>query len=195
MPDQRSSRPVDALGVILCGGRGSRLGGTDKAALTHRGRTFLEIAAGALADCPVRVAVGDERADPGGLIWTTEVPAFGGPAAGLLAGLQAGLDAATSAAPDWVVALAVDMPLVTSGTVRRLWEGRGEDGALLVDEGGRRQYLCAIYRISSLLRNAPAEVSGMPVRRLVSGLDLVEIAATGVESQDVDAPADIGRLE
>jgi molybdopterin-guanine dinucleotide biosynthesis protein A len=202
VPDlpQRDASPVnpsDALGVILCGGHGARLGGVDKASLTYGGRTFLDIADSALADCPVRVAVGAVRPGPPGLLWTAESPAAGGPAAGLLAGLRAGLEAGPAGhggPPTWVVALAVDMPLVTAETIRRLCRAAGPDGALLVDTEGRRQYLCALYRADALLGNAPADATGMPLHRLIEGLRLTEVRATEAESWDVDGPDDIRRL-
>ena len=71
---------------------------------------------------------------------------------GLLAGLSG-----FPRMPAHVVVLAVDMPLVTTGTVERLLAAvDGHDGALLVDAASRRQYLCAAYRTEALLAAAPA---------------------------------------
>ena len=115
-----------------------------------------------------RLAAGDldPRADPPG----------GGPAAGLLAGVDA-----LPATRRLVAVLAVDMPHVTAATLARLVAALGDDadGALLVDEGGRRQPLCGVYRRSALqrVRPAPADEHGLPVRRLLGALRLVEVAA------------------
>ncbi len=182
------------IGVVLCGGRGVRLGGEDKASLIRLGKTFLELAVEALAGCATVVAVGEERPGPEGLIWASESPPYGGPAAGLLAGLRAGLDVAGDP-PSWVVALAVDMPAVTGDTIGRLLEARVEDGAILVDDTGRRQHLCAVYRIAPLLENAPASASGLPFHRLLAGLRVTEVRAVGVESRDVDEAADLEALD
>ncbi len=102
---------------------GARLGGVDKASLTLR-RTNLprhrRLRARRLSRPRRR---GGSRPGPPGLLWTAESPAAGGPAAGLLAGLRAGLEAGPAGhagPPTWVVALAVDMPLVTAETIRRL---------------------------------------------------------------------------
>jgi molybdopterin-guanine dinucleotide biosynthesis protein A len=117
-----------------------------------------------------------------------EDPPGGGPAAGLLAGL-----AGFPRTPRLVVVLAVDMPLVTTGTVRRLIRAPGKDGALLVDDDGRAQFLCAIYRTEALLAAAPPleEQHGLPVRRLVAGLRLAEVPALAGEAQDVDTWEDL----
>ena len=180
------------MGVVLCGGRGSRLGGEDKASLVRGGRSLLEHAADALAGCVAIVAVGDERSGPDRLIWTTESPRFGGPAAGLLAGVHKGVAALTDA-PTWVAALAVDMPLVTPDTFRRLRAACTDDGAVLVDGEGQRQHLCAIYRVSALLSKAPDDPSGMPLGRLLDGLKIAPVAALDAEARDVDVDADLRR--
>ena len=61
---------------------------------------------------------------------------------------------------------------------------------------GRRQYLCAIYRTASLLEAAPPyeERHGLPVHRLVGGLDLAEVPALAGEAHDVDSWDDLPRL-
>ena len=191
--DQPEESLDDVMGVVLCGGRGSRLGGTDKASLVRGGRPLLDHAADALAPCTVVVAVGDERPGPDHLVWTAETPRFGGPAAGLLAGVHAGR-ATLGHTPTWVAALAVDMPLVTPGTFRRLRAAVSQDGAVLIDEAGRRQHLCAIYRISTLLEHAPDDPSGMPLGRLLDGLDLATVATRDSEARDVDIDSDLRQV-
>jgi molybdopterin-guanine dinucleotide biosynthesis protein A len=120
-----------------------------------------------------------------------EDPPGGGPAAGLLAGL-----AAFPRPPRLVVVLAVDMPLVTAATVRRLLLSCAEDGALLLDAAGRRQYLCGVYRVEALLAAAPPleEHHGLPVRTLLAGLRLAEVPALPGEAQDVDTWEDLVAL-
>ena len=63
------------------------------------------------------------------------------------------------------------------------------DGAVLVDATGRRQTLAAVYRQRALTAARPADREqehGLPVRRLVGDLRLVEVAAVGDEARDVD---------
>jgi molybdopterin-guanine dinucleotide biosynthesis protein A len=176
---------------VLTGGRAIRFDGADKASIEIGGSTMLEHALTALAEVPEVVVVGDHVPTSRPVGFIREDPAGGGPAAALLAGL-----AGFPRLPRLVVALAVDMPMVSTATVRRLLLSCGDDGALLVDEDGRRQYLCAVYRSEALLRAAPPpeEQPGLALRRLVSGLRLVEIEALPWEARDVDTWADLAEL-
>jgi len=195
-PTEDRPAPADLGGIVLTGGSAVRFQGADKASIEIAGRTLLEHALGALAEVAEVVVVGDEVQTSRPVSFLREDPAGGGPAAGLLAGL-----AGFPRMPGRVVVLAVDMPLVTTATVRRLALAAGEDGALLVDDDGRRQYLCAVYRTQALLAAAPPleERHGLSVRRLVEGLQLAEAPATAGETQDVDTWEDLlalrGRME
>jgi molybdopterin-guanine dinucleotide biosynthesis protein A len=137
------------------------------------------------------VVVGEPVRTSRPVTFTREDPAGGGPAAGLLAGLRA-----FAVRPEWVVVLAVDMPGVTAATVRRITAGQHRDGAVLVDAGGRRQPLCAVYVVAALEGNAPSyeQEHGLSIRRLVDGLDLGEVPAEGIEARDVDSWQDLREL-
>ena len=178
-------------GVILSGGSAARFQGADKASMEVGGATLLEHVLGALADVPEVVVVGDELVTSRPVSFVREDPVGGGPAAGLLAGL-----AGFARTPRLTVVLAVDMPMVTTDTVRRLLLASQGDGALLVDEDGRRQYLCGVYRTEALRGAAPAyeHQHGMSMRALVSDLDLAEVPALAWESRDVDTWEDLTAL-
>jgi molybdopterin-guanine dinucleotide biosynthesis protein A len=180
--------------VVLTGGTAARMDGADKASIELAGVTLLERALAATVSAAEVVVVGPQVPTSRPVTWTREEPSGGGPAAGLLTGLDRFLRP-----PDLVQVLAVDMPQVTPGTFARLEEAIGEedDGALLVDRAGRRQLLCAVYRRSALERARPAsreEEHGLPVRRLLARLALVEVPAVGDEARDVDTWADLRRL-
>lgn len=177
--------------VILTGGSAVRLDGADKASVELGGETLLEHALGALVDVDEVVVVGDPVPTSRPVTFTREDPAGGGPAAGLLAGLGA-----FARKPVWLVALAVDMPLVTSWTIRRLTEAARYDGAALIDDGRRLQYLCAVYLVESLHRARPPyeQEHGLSMRALVGELRLEHVPAVGPETQDVDTWADLLRL-
>lgn len=177
--------------VILTGGSAVRLGGADKASVELGGLTLLEHALGALVDIDEVVVVGEAVPTSRPVTFTREDPSGGGPAAGLLAGL--GCFART---PTWVLALAVDMPLVTSWTVRRLSEAAQYDGAALIDDGRKLQYLCALYSTEALARARPpyGEEHGLSMRALVGTLRLEHVPAVGPETQDVDTWEDLLRL-
>lgn len=180
-------------GIVLTGGNAVRFQGADKASIEIAGATLLEHVLGALAEVPAVVVVGEQVLTSRPATFLREDPPGGGPAAGLLAGL-----AGFPLAPRQVVVLAVDMPMVTTGTVSRLLAASVDhDGALLVDPDGRKQYLCAVYRTEALLSAAPPreEQHGLAVRALVGGLLLAEVPALAWEGRDVDTWEDLTELQ
>lgn len=174
--------------VVVAGGQAVRLDGADKASLEVGGSTLLEHVLAALAEIDEVVVVGEPVPTSRPVTFTREDPVGGGPAAGLLAGLRGLLRP-----PTWVLALAVDLPLLTGDTVRRLTTAVRDDGAVLVDAGGRLQHLCAAYSVAALERVRPSSGAehGLAMRTLVSGLRLVEVPAVGEEARDVDTWADL----
>lgn len=179
-------------GIVLSGGSAARFQGADKASIEIAGTTLLEHALGALAEVPEVVVVGDQVPTSRPVTFLREDPPGGGPAAGLLAGLEG-----FAWPPRLVVVLAVDLPMVTTGTVSRLLAAAvAGDGALLVDPDGREQYLCAAYRTQALVSAAPPleEQHGLAVRRLVGGLLLAGVPALGHEGRDVDTWEDLAEL-
>lgn len=187
------SQPLRLGAVVLAGGTAARMDGVDKASIELDGVTLLERALAATLSAVEVVVVGEQVPTTRPVTWAVEDPPLGGPAAGLLAALDRFLDP-----PDLVVVLAVDMPRVHAGTVARLtWaveEDPGVDGAVLVDPEGRRQPLSAVYRRSALAASRPPEQElehGLPMRRLVGLLRVVEVPAVGDEAQDVDTWADL----
>ena len=193
------------VAIVLAGGRGTRLGGRDKAAVEVAGRSLLDRALSAVAGASSVVVVGDERpvASPVPLLWTRESPAYGGPVAATYAGLDAlrrgspvhssGEDPSQtthSHGTTPIVVLAVDMPGVTAGTVARLVEGvEGYDGAVLT-AGGRRHLAMAV-RGDALEAVRPERTEGAAMRDLWARLDLSDVPALGEEARDVDVPGDI----
>lgn len=178
--------------VVLTGGTGSRMGGVDKASVTVRGRTLLDHALAATEEAAHVLVVGPPVAVPTGVRVVREEPPRGGPAAGLLAGH----DALTEAGVEWLVVWAVDMPRVTSVTVRRLLAAAGSpsdhhDGAVLVDPHGRRQ-LCLAVSVARLTDVRPPDgAHGRGLFRLLTDLDLVAVPALDDEAVDVDTWADL----
>jgi molybdopterin-guanine dinucleotide biosynthesis protein A len=176
---------------VLSGGGGARLGGVDKASIEVGGRTLLEHALEALVDVTEVVVVGPEVPTSRPVRFTREDPPGGGPAAGLLAGIRR-----LGPTPTRVVVLAVDMPLVTRDTVRRLVAADRGDGAMLVGADGRRQFLCAVYSVQAL-DHAARDCSsghGLALRDLVAGLELEAVAATPGETRDLDTWQDLTEL-
>ena len=117
----------DITGLILAGGRGSRMGGVDKGLQLHRGRP---LAANALER--LRPQVGplmlnanrnfDSYRALGVEVWPDEVPDFPGPLAGMLAGLS-------HCQTGYMATVPCDTPNFPSDLVARLAEGLEADGA------------------------------------------------------------------
>lgn len=180
-------------GVVLAGGTAARMDGIDKASLEVGGRTLLDLAVDAFVDADEVVVVGPRTVPTTRPVtFTREDPPRGGPVDGLLTGVDALLRR-----PTLVGVLAVDMPRVSAYTMRRLREAAaGRDGAFLVDADGRRQ-LAGVLDAARLARVRPDLESqhGMSMRRLLDGLDLAVVDATGEEARDVDTWTDLRDLD
>jgi molybdopterin-guanine dinucleotide biosynthesis protein A len=173
--------------VILTGGRAQRLGGTDKASVEHDGLSLLEHALAAVADAAETVVVGPPAETSRPVTFTRESPPGGGPVAGLAAGV-----AALAGRHERVVVLAVDMPHVGAGTVRRLLDAADEaDAAWLTDADGRRQLL-GVVRPSLVPR--PEDAAGAAMRTVMTAGQARDVAAEGAEAEDVDTWDDLARL-
>lgn len=203
--------------VVLAGGRGSRLGGVDKAELRLGGERLVDRAVAAAREAgAVRViAVGPEQAGSAADLVVREDPPYSGP----LAGLEAALGAVRAR---WFLLLACDLerPGEVVGQLRAaldqlspepsdralLDDDAAEtadalDGAILIDEQGHRQWLAGCYRSDptrSVLREAAAsEGSGsladLPLRTALGRLRLAEIPARPLSTSDIDTPDQLAR--
>lgn len=174
-------------GIILTGGTGRRLGGADKASLELDGKPLLEHALDALSEMSQIVVVGDPVPTSRPVRFTREEPAGTGPAQGVLAGVRA-----FDTTPEQVVILAVDMPRVSPATIRRLMLDGGRDGSVLVDQDGRKQYLCGVYAVARLLKSAADQPRSM--KALLKPLKLAKVVAISDEAKDVDTWQDLSDL-
>lgn len=184
--------------VVLAGGLARRLDGVDKPALEIGGVTLLDRVLEACVEARTVVCVGPPRGTRRAVRWTREDPPGSGPVAALAAGL-AGAPAGSgpSAAP--VVVLAADLPFLDADVVHSLWmNAAGHDGAVLVDESGREQWLAACYarrpletRIARLTAENGGTADGLSLRRLLSGADLVRVPDPGTASADCDTWEDV----
>lgn len=182
--------PMGSAAIVLAGGRARRLGGADKPMLEVDGKALLHRVLAAVAGADPVIAVGPERGEFPGVLWTREDPAGGGPVAALAAGL-----ALVPPDADVVVVLAGDLTGVTEETVRRLLDALGDrDGAVLVDPDGRRQWLLGVWRRDALRAALPANPAGAALRRTLGVLSIVDVPAVAPgETADVDTHADLER--
>lgn len=182
--------PADLDAVVLAGGRGSRLGGADKAALLLDGVPLVDRAVAAVRGVGSCVVVGPPGVTAGVTV-VREDPPFAGPVAGIAAGLTALGEGAEA-----VVVLACDLadPTAAVAALLAAWPpGADADGVCLVHEG-RAQWLTAIYRRAALRAalDRLGDPAGRSVRDLVAGLLLVEVTA-GTAAADIDTWEDLRR--
>ena len=177
--------------VVLAGGKAARLGGQAKPQLEVGGRTMLAAVLAAVSDADRRVVVGPRQPVPDDVVLVRERPPGGGPVAALRAGLA-------EVSTDVVALLAGDLPFLTGTLIADLRERLAGDGVLVVDEGGRDQWLLGVWRTAAL-RGAVAGVSGpTSMRRVLAPLIAHRVRPVPVPGEpppwlDCDTPADLAR--
>jgi molybdopterin-guanine dinucleotide biosynthesis protein A len=115
--------PSDITGLVLAGGRGSRMGGVDKGLQTLHGLPLAQHALQRLAPQVGAMMVNanrhlDRYAEFGAPVWPDEPADYAGPLAGFLAGL-------THAQTPWVATVPCDTPHFPVDLVARLGQGLG----------------------------------------------------------------------
>lgn len=179
--------------LVLAGGRGSRLGHDDKAAITIGGTSALDHLLKALPERVPVVVAGPERPTQRPVTFRREWPLHGGPVAGIASGLEMVRTPITAL-------LGVDMPWAGALLEHLIAEFASCDAAALVpvDGAGFRQPLCAVVRTEAL-RGALARLgdpSGSSLRELISLLDVHERPLSEAETRwvdDIDTPQDLRR--
>ena len=181
--------------IVLAGGRSSRLGSVAKGELVYEQQTLLRRTVAAVSTASRTVVVGEVAgaAAPDGVLVTREDPPFGGPVAGIAAGL-ATLAEAARVPSEYTVVLACDMPHIaraTAGLLGALRPHDDADGAIAVDHEGRLQPLAAVYRTAALAdaverARQTGRLHGLPVFRLIDGMNLTPVAVPRGSTDDID---------
>ena len=175
---------------LLAGGRGSRLGGVDKAWLERDGiPQVLRFARRFPGETgPVLVSANHDlpRYAGAGLQAVPDRLAAG---SGPLAGIEA--LAAASATP-WLLTLPVDLFDVNDCLVRSLAAAAIADGAVAEDDDGL-QPLVALYRVDALRAALPAMIAAgeLAPRRLQQHLDMARVRLPGVRFGNLNTPQDL----
>ena len=149
----------DITGLVLAGGRGSRMGGADKGLQTYRGMPLALNAMLRLAPQVAQVMINANRnlaayESFGVAVWPDSLPDFAGPLAGFLAGLE-------HCETPWLATVPCDTPGFPTDLVERLAAAAEAEGAEIAvaacPEGGamRAQPVFCLLRadlIDSLVR-------------------------------------------
>ncbi|MFC4121160.1 NTP transferase domain-containing protein [Nonomuraea zeae] len=172
--------------VILAGGEARRLGGADKPGLAVGARSLVENVVGAVSNARTTILVGPERPIPG-VVFAREDPPRSGPVPALTAGLG-------EVTAPWVVLLAGDLPFMTAAHVADLLAaaaGAGDSGGVvLVDDGGREQWLASAWRTAQL-KAALAAYEGRSLKGLLAPLTGTRLALPGRPWFDCDTMDDL----
>jgi molybdenum cofactor guanylyltransferase len=178
--------------VVLAGGASQRFA-PDKLAEPVEGQPLLDQVLASLPEPVAVVVVGSVRKVARPVIFTSEDPPGGGPAAGLAAGLRRAL--AESA--DAIVVLPADAPLGGQAARTLLSRLEGEPGAeavVGVDAQGREQPLQLALRPAAaealVAAAGPGGAAGVSARRLLDALrpGLVSHELAPAELWDIDTP-------
>ncbi len=152
---------MDIEGFILAGGASSRMG-ANKAQLKLAGRTFVACISDALSSIATstRVVGASEEAASNNLQIVPDVYAKWG----ALGGVHAALHACRA---EWALIVACDLPFVSAELFGRLASLRGNfDAVVPVQEDGRPQPLCALYRAAACRNPAQALIENQERRAL-----------------------------
>ncbi len=186
--------------VVLTAGASSRMG-SPKALLGLEGRTFVARILDALRDAGVPSAVVVVRPDSSELVAEIGRTGFGRAVEnaradeGQLSSLLAGLDAVEAPTVRGVLVTLVDVPMITSATIRTLIDRAAVSPAPIVRavHRGRHGHPVVFARdVFGALRHADPAIGAKAVLRAFSVED-VEVDDPGVTA-DVDTPEDYQRM-
>ena len=173
------------IGLLLAGGRATRMGGGDKGLRLLAGRPILDHVIERLRPQLSRLLL-NANGDPArfaayGLpVVGDSPPDFAGPLAGVLAGLEW----AAREAPDCPLLLSAptDAPFLPRDLVRRLWAGRESEGAdiAMAASGGRTHPVVGLWPV--------ALAPGASPRLVDEGLRKVDIWTARYRVAVVDFP-------
>lgn len=133
-------------GVILAGGRSTRMGGEDKGLVQLGDKTLYQYALTRLTPQVSQIIISANRnlqcyQESGLPVFSDMTAGFPGPLAGILAGL-------TNASTEWVVCIPCDVPGFPLNLVEQLWEQKGNALAAYASDGERAHPTFALLHTS-----------------------------------------------
>jgi len=185
---------------VVAGGAARRLGGVLKPALPVGGRPLVARVLDAAVAASPRIVVGPPALAPvlpAGVRLVQEQPPGGGPVAGLAAGVRL-----VPPGVGRVAVLSADLPFLTPTVLADLGAAlaTGGDVAVLLDDAGRPQWLCSVWRRAALVARLAAapDPRGVRMRDLPRGLTVrwVTVDRPGPPPWfDCDTEEDVRRAE
>ena len=168
---------LSVTGVILSGGRGTRMGGMDKGLVPFRGRTLIEWVLDRIEPQVAEVLISanqnlDRYLALGHPVLTDRVTGFAGP----LAGLHAGLCLARS---NLVIMVPCDSPFLPADLVQRMAQALADrDADVAVARTGDQRHPVFCLCRASVLANLTAflEAGGRKVDAWYAALNVCDVA-------------------
>lgn len=133
------SHPSTCSGIILAGGKATRMGGLDKGWVEWRGVPLIQHVLNRLLPQVNDVVISANRSLQqyqalGHLVVTDQNDDFAGPLAGIAAGLAV-------CRHDWALVVACDCPLFPLDLLSKLWDARDHSNLVLLHDGEHLQPL------------------------------------------------------
>ena len=176
--------------IVVAGGRSRRFG-RDKLQYRIGGRTLLERTGEAAAACGPVIVVGAGDVPAGAAVAVSEWPRWGGPCAAI----AAGVDAVAGVEGD-VLIVSADL----SDPDAALEALAAIEAGVLVDTGGRPQWLLARVPLAALRTRLAALRTDLPTLAGASAAALVDVveARHAVDPRicaDIDTPSDLPQTD
>jgi molybdenum cofactor guanylyltransferase len=185
-------------GLILAGGAGRRMGGTDKAMLLVGGRRLVELCRERLAPQVHALAVSGngnpDRFRPFGLQVLPDDAGDQGP----LAGIVAGLGWAERIGATALATVAVDTPFFPADMVQRLVDAGGLIGVAMAESDGRLHPTCALWHRPAWPQVLAAYSGGTRGLQRVAGLvglRRAEFADAADAFFNINSPTDLAKAQ
>lgn len=126
---------TEVTGVVLAGGRSTRMGGQDKGLIKLNGQPLFEHVISKLAPQVNNMVIcanrNIEKYQSLGLpVLSDTLPDYPGPLAGMLSAMQL-------LSSEWFLFCPCDTPNIPEGLAYKLWEQRGEASSVWVNDGER----------------------------------------------------------
>lgn len=187
-----------ATALVLCGGRGQRLGGVDKGLHEVGGRALVEYVFERIAPQVAAIVVSANRnRSRYGAYGYTVVADVGDDFKGPLAGVLAGLGACRT---PWLVSVPCDAPDAPHDLVARLVGAAVDDGAQIacaVDGERMQPTFCAYHASLAAPLAEYLNGGGRKIDRFLFSRRIVEVSFAGRESQfaNLNTDDDVRRFE
>ena len=185
-------------GVILAGGRATRMGGADKGLVPVNGRPMIAWVIDTLRPQVAEVLINanrnrDRYGEFGSRVIDDGDSEFRGPLAGMLSGMRA-------ARTPWLAIVPCDSPLITSHLVERLYAAVKASGLRIAaaHDGERLQPVCALLAcdlvddLAGYLDDGERKIDRWYARHGYATVDFSDVAASFA---NINAPDDRRALE